>query len=125
MFVLPFAAGNAEAKQAVEYVRVRRNSRTLCELQSAGVPPAAAGDVVSTLARTRPLVLRMAACGRAPPSVCQRYDPFISVGTFVHTANGRAQAFRPLLPGDVVSTLARTRPLVLQIAERGRAPPSV
>lgn len=52
VFVLPFAAGIAEAKRAVEYVRRHRNSRTLCELQSAGVPPAAAGDVVPALART-------------------------------------------------------------------------
>ena len=38
------------------------------------------------------------------------------------SANGRARAFRPLLPGDVVPTLARTRPHVLRMAERGRGP---
>ena len=72
--------------------------------------PVAVGDVVPTLARTRPHVLRMAERGRAPPSVCQRYDSFVSAGTFVHTANGRAQAFRPPVVGAAVPTLARTRP---------------
>ena len=37
--------------------------------------------------------------GVLPLSACQRYDSFISTGTFVHTANGRARAFRSLLLG--------------------------
>ena len=37
--------------------------------------------------------------GVLPLSACQRYDSFISTATFVHTANGRARAFRSLLLG--------------------------
>ena len=103
---------------------------------------------IPSSAPARSYIRRMAEHGRAPPSVCQRYDSFISVGTFLHTANGRAQAFRPLLlrlrfrrlrghdrsfcewqsagvpsaaAGDVVLTLTRTRPLVLRMAEHRRS----
>ena len=109
------ANGRAQACSAfcmteVRFLYQRRHVCTYGEWQSAGVPFAAVGDVVPTLVRTRPHVLRMAERGRAPPSVCQRYDSFVSAGTFVHTANGRAQAFRPPVVGAAVPTLARTRP---------------
>ena len=92
----------------VRFLHQHRHVRTYGELPSTGVPFAAVGDVVPTLARTRPLVLRMAERGRTP-AFCMPEVRFLHQRRHVCTYGEWQSAGVPSAAvGDVVPTLART-----------------
>lgn len=102
--------GPAFCMPEVRFLHQRRHVCTYGEWLSMGVSPAAAGDVVPTLARTRSLVLRMAERGRGP-AFCMPEVRFLHRRRHVLTYGEWQSAGIPSVAvGAAVPTLARTRP---------------